>query len=169
MYSLCGMSWEGGLTRRLGWSLGRGPALLGTRDRVAETAVNSLFTFERETGNALPIQKYIQLFKNSPNFKSRWAPGPCSLAPATLKPPAPSASPRLLFLVDAGLSLGLCMQFPLPPGLFITSCPHLAESPSSLAHTSVFQRVAFSDAPPAWAGSWTIVQSSYTLASLLGL
>ena len=63
VYSLCGMAWEGGLTRRLGWSLGRGPALLGTRDRVAETAVNTLFTFERETGTALPIQKYIQLFK----------------------------------------------------------------------------------------------------------
>ena len=77
----------------------------------------------------------------------------------------------------AGLKLNHSLQrkrldariFILLPELSITSRPHLAESPSSLAHTSVFQRVAFSDTPPAWAGSWTIVPSSYSLAFLLGL
>ena len=37
-----GLSQEGGLNGRPGWSLGRGSAWLGTRDGVEERAVNSL-------------------------------------------------------------------------------------------------------------------------------
>lgn len=58
--SLCGTSWEGSLTRRLGWLLGRGPALLGTRDRGGDCSEHFLHL------NVKQVMHY--LFKNTSNY-----------------------------------------------------------------------------------------------------